>query len=202
MMSSQRYISDVQAIELDLADDSGIKVKASYELMSRHSGGKSSVGYTLTDQKNYLRKRRQREMKYGEAGTLLRWTREAKNDIVQDVKGKVVHEDANLSATQREWTTIIKYCQIFIEAKPIEIIKLWFCFKVVNVPCHCDALDCCDSFMVCHVAPVEQPLFLQVTVMTGIARISLFLTYCCSKGSLLAEAGAFCTEFMAEFVMF
>nr|GEV84777.1 hypothetical protein [Tanacetum cinerariifolium] len=30
-----------------------------------------------------------------------RWTREAKYDIVHDVRGKVVHEDANLSATQR-----------------------------------------------------------------------------------------------------
>ncbi|GKC56468.1 FAR1-related sequence 5-like protein, partial [Tanacetum coccineum] len=71
MMSSQRKIIDVQAIEIDLADDSGIKAKASYELMSHHGGGKYSVGYTLTDQKNYRRKRRQREMKYGEAGTLL-----------------------------------------------------------------------------------------------------------------------------------
>ncbi|GKG19151.1 FAR1-related sequence 5-like protein [Tanacetum coccineum] len=44
MMSSQRKITDVQAIEIDLADDSGIKAKASYELMSRHGGGKSSVG--------------------------------------------------------------------------------------------------------------------------------------------------------------
>ncbi|GKA56505.1 FAR1-related sequence 5-like protein [Tanacetum coccineum] len=73
MMSSQRKISQVQAMEIDLADDSGIKAKASYELMSRHGGGKASVGYTLTDQKNYLRKRRQRDLKYGEAGSLLRY---------------------------------------------------------------------------------------------------------------------------------
>ncbi|GJZ25006.1 putative ribonuclease H-like domain-containing protein, partial [Tanacetum coccineum] len=74
-ISSARFVcnkEDVQAIEIDLADDSGIKAKASYELMSHHGGGKYSVGYTLTDQKNYRRKRRQREMKYGEAGTLLR----------------------------------------------------------------------------------------------------------------------------------
>nr|GEW30552.1 protein FAR1-related sequence 5-like [Tanacetum cinerariifolium] len=57
MMSSRRKISQVQAMEIDLADDSGIKVKASYELMSRHGGGKANVGYTVTDQKNYLRKR-------------------------------------------------------------------------------------------------------------------------------------------------
>nr|GEV89039.1 protein FAR1-related sequence 5-like [Tanacetum cinerariifolium] len=71
-MSSQRKISQVQAMEIDLADDSGIKTKASYELMSRHGGGKASVGYTLTDQKNYLRKRRQRCLKYGEAGNVKR----------------------------------------------------------------------------------------------------------------------------------
>ena len=54
MMSSQRKISEVQAMEIDLAADSGIKTKASYELMSRRGGGKETVGYTLTDQKNYL----------------------------------------------------------------------------------------------------------------------------------------------------
>ncbi|PWA85964.1 protein FAR1-RELATED SEQUENCE 5 [Artemisia annua] len=72
MMSSQRKISEVQAMEIDLADDSGIKTKASYELMSRRGGGKETVGYTLTNQKNYLRRRRQRELKYGKAGGLLR----------------------------------------------------------------------------------------------------------------------------------
>ena len=61
LMSSQQNMSDVQALEIDLADNLGIKTKTSYELiMSRRGGGKSSVGYTLTDQKNYLRKRRQR----------------------------------------------------------------------------------------------------------------------------------------------
>ncbi|GJT44014.1 FAR1-related sequence 5-like protein [Tanacetum coccineum] len=80
MMSSQRKISEVQAMEIDLADDSGIKTKASYELMSRRGGGKDTVGYTLTDQKNYIRKRRQRELKYGEAGSLLRYFQEQSLD--------------------------------------------------------------------------------------------------------------------------
>ncbi|XP_071700220.1 protein FAR1-RELATED SEQUENCE 5-like [Rutidosis leptorrhynchoides] len=73
MMSSQRKISQVQAMEIDLVNDSGIKTKASYELMSRRGGGKSSVGYTYIDKKNYIGRKRQRELKYGEAGTLLRY---------------------------------------------------------------------------------------------------------------------------------
>ncbi|XP_055960382.1 protein FAR1-RELATED SEQUENCE 5-like [Mercurialis annua] len=73
MMSSQRKISKAQAFEIDLADASGIKTKSSYELMSRHNGGKSSVGYILLDQKNYLRRKRQRDLMYGEAGSLLRY---------------------------------------------------------------------------------------------------------------------------------
>ncbi|XP_071729461.1 protein FAR1-RELATED SEQUENCE 5-like [Rutidosis leptorrhynchoides] len=71
MMSSQRKISQVQVMEIDLVNDSWIKTKASYELMSRRGGGKSSVGYTYIDQKNYIGRKRQRELKYGEAGTLL-----------------------------------------------------------------------------------------------------------------------------------
>ena len=71
MMSSQRKISKAQAAEIDLADASGIKAKASFELISRHGGGKSTVGYTLQDQKNYLRSKRQRNLMYGEAGSVL-----------------------------------------------------------------------------------------------------------------------------------
>lgn len=36
MLTSNRKLSEVQAHEIDLAEDSGIKQKATFELMSRH----------------------------------------------------------------------------------------------------------------------------------------------------------------------
>ncbi|PWA55528.1 hypothetical protein CTI12_AA426150 [Artemisia annua] len=51
---------------------------------------------------------------------LKRWTREAKNDIVQDVKGKVVHEDANLSATQRYRSLCSKLVKLASKASEYE----------------------------------------------------------------------------------
>ena len=73
MMPSQRKISKAQELEIDLADDSGIKLKDSYEFMGRQAGGRDALGYTKQDQKNYLHSKRQRELKYGEAGSLLRY---------------------------------------------------------------------------------------------------------------------------------
>ncbi|KAG2686603.1 hypothetical protein I3760_09G013400 [Carya illinoinensis] len=62
------HIPQSQALEIDLADDSGIQLKDSYEFMGRQVGGKDALGYTKQDQKNYLHNKRQRELKYGEAG--------------------------------------------------------------------------------------------------------------------------------------
>ena len=62
-----------QALEIDLADDSGIKLKDSYEFMDRQDGGRDALGYTKQDQKNYLHNKRQRELIYGEVGSLLRY---------------------------------------------------------------------------------------------------------------------------------
>ncbi|OMO68598.1 hypothetical protein COLO4_29562 [Corchorus olitorius] len=72
MMRSQRKMSEAQAMEVDLADQSGIKVQPSYELMRRQAGGHDGLGYTKEDLKNYLGSKRRRALKYGEAGTLLR----------------------------------------------------------------------------------------------------------------------------------
>ncbi|XP_042505688.1 protein FAR1-RELATED SEQUENCE 5-like [Macadamia integrifolia] len=71
MMRSQRKVSDAHAIEIDLDDDSGIKPKAIFEYMSRKAGGKENIGFIRQDQKNYLRTKRQRDLSYGEAGSLL-----------------------------------------------------------------------------------------------------------------------------------
>ncbi|OMP07972.1 hypothetical protein COLO4_06895, partial [Corchorus olitorius] len=71
MMRSQRKMSEAQAMEVDLADQSGIKVQPSYELMRRQAGGHDGLGYTKENLKNYLGSKRRRALKYGEAGTLL-----------------------------------------------------------------------------------------------------------------------------------
>ncbi|XP_059650583.1 protein FAR1-RELATED SEQUENCE 5-like [Cornus florida] len=52
---SQRQISSVQAIDVELASDPGVPACNAYKLMGRQSGGKESVGYLKVDLKNYLR---------------------------------------------------------------------------------------------------------------------------------------------------
>ena len=46
MLRSQRKITEVQAYEIDMADDSGLGQKATYQLMSTHAGHRANVGYT------------------------------------------------------------------------------------------------------------------------------------------------------------
>ena len=71
MMKSQRTIREAQAINVDIAADSGLSLKASHDLLSAQAGGKEFLGFTREDQKNYLRGRRQRSLEYGESGALL-----------------------------------------------------------------------------------------------------------------------------------
>ncbi|XP_059623207.1 protein FAR1-RELATED SEQUENCE 5-like [Cornus florida] len=71
IMPSQRRISSVQAIDIELASDSRVPACNAYELMGRQSGGKESVGYLEVDLKNYLRTQRQNELLYGEAAWLV-----------------------------------------------------------------------------------------------------------------------------------
>ncbi|KAK2638481.1 hypothetical protein Ddye_026276 [Dipteronia dyeriana] len=73
MIPSQRKISSSQAIELELAEEYGISIKNSYELMGRQSGGRESLGYIKQDIKNYLRFKRQRQLAFEEAGSLLKY---------------------------------------------------------------------------------------------------------------------------------
>ena len=76
LMVSQRKISDLQAFEIERADDAGIGPKAAHELASRQVGGLLNLSYTLRDHKNYLRFKRQREMAYGKAGSMLKYFQE------------------------------------------------------------------------------------------------------------------------------
>ena len=66
LMVSQRKISELQGFEIETANDVGIRPKASHELAS----------YTLRDHKNYLRGKHQREMAYGQAGSMLMYFQE------------------------------------------------------------------------------------------------------------------------------
>ncbi|XP_047953503.1 protein FAR1-RELATED SEQUENCE 5-like [Salvia hispanica] len=49
------------------------ETKSSFDLMTRHAGGRDGIGYTILDAKNYLRSKRQRSMVYGEVGCLMRY---------------------------------------------------------------------------------------------------------------------------------
>jgi hypothetical protein len=71
LMVSQRKISELQGFEIETADDAGIGHKAAHELASIQVGGSIILSYTLRDHKNYLRGKRQREMAYGQAGSML-----------------------------------------------------------------------------------------------------------------------------------
>ena len=73
LMPSQRDISKHQAVDIEVADASGIAPKAAYEFLGRYLGGSAFLGFTHRDHKNYLRTKRQREMLYGEAGSLLKY---------------------------------------------------------------------------------------------------------------------------------
>ena len=46
ILPSQRIITDVQAIEIELADNSGIPPKLAHELMSHQVGGRENLGFT------------------------------------------------------------------------------------------------------------------------------------------------------------
>jgi len=71
LMVSQRKISELQGFEIETADDAGIGPKAAHELASIQVGGSLNLSYTLRDHKNYLRGKRQRDMAYGQAGSML-----------------------------------------------------------------------------------------------------------------------------------
>jgi len=85
LMASQRKISELQGFEIETADDAGIRPKATHDLASLQVGGSCNFSYTLRDHKNYLRGKRQREMAYGQAGSMLMYFEDkiAKNPSFQ-----------------------------------------------------------------------------------------------------------------------
>uniref|UniRef100_A0ACD5TMF3 Uncharacterized protein n=1 Tax=Avena sativa TaxID=4498 RepID=A0ACD5TMF3_AVESA len=73
LIASQRKISEIQAFDIETANDSGIRPKAAYELACRRVGGPLNLSYTCCDQKNHLRTKRQRELAFGQAGSVLKY---------------------------------------------------------------------------------------------------------------------------------
>ena len=73
LMVSQRKISNLQGFEIETVDDAGIRPKLAHELATIQVGGSLNLSYTLRDHKNYLRGKRQREMAYGQAGSMLKY---------------------------------------------------------------------------------------------------------------------------------
>nr|XP_045086337.1 protein FAR1-RELATED SEQUENCE 5-like [Aegilops tauschii subsp. strangulata] len=72
-MASQRKISEFQAFEIEAADDSGIRPQAAYELATRQVGGRLNLGYTPHDHRNHLQSNMQRELAFGQAGSMLKY---------------------------------------------------------------------------------------------------------------------------------
>ena len=58
LMKTQRKISELQAFEIETADDSGIRPKAAHEMATRQVGGPFNLIYTCRDRKNYLHSKR------------------------------------------------------------------------------------------------------------------------------------------------
>jgi len=52
-------------------DNSGIRLKASHELLRRQIRGRANLGLIKQDQKNYLRSKRMKSLQYGKARNLL-----------------------------------------------------------------------------------------------------------------------------------
>ncbi|KAM3264428.1 hypothetical protein P3L10_001422 [Capsicum annuum] len=76
LLPSQRKIKVVQAFELELLDDSGIRPKVLFEYAARQAGGQSFLGYTKRDHKNYLRDKRQESLKHGVGRSLVNYFKE------------------------------------------------------------------------------------------------------------------------------
>ncbi|XP_071933886.1 protein FAR1-RELATED SEQUENCE 5-like [Coffea arabica] len=73
MMRSQRKVSISQGAQAEIANDARIFLKQFHE---KEAGGLGNIGYTRDDLDRYLRTKRERGLKYGETGTMLRYFEE------------------------------------------------------------------------------------------------------------------------------
>jgi hypothetical protein len=67
-------------LQINLAEDSDIKLKDSYELMGKQANERDVLGYTKQDH-NYLHIKRQRKLKNGNLGGLLKYFEKKRREI-------------------------------------------------------------------------------------------------------------------------
>ncbi|KAF3631098.1 hypothetical protein FXO38_26794 [Capsicum annuum] len=113
LLPSQRNIKVVQAYELDLLDDSGIRPKASFEYAARQAGGQFFLGYTKGDHKNYLRDKRQESLKRGFDDSLITNVFWVDAKMIRDFKiyGDVVSFDTTYR-TNREYRPLALFVDL------------------------------------------------------------------------------------------
>jgi hypothetical protein len=68
VLQLHRKITEVQAYEVDLAGDAGLRQKATFQLTSTHAGHKANVEFTQVDVRNYITAKRQRSVMYDDVG--------------------------------------------------------------------------------------------------------------------------------------
>jgi zinc finger SWIM domain-containing protein 3 len=73
LMASQRIFFELQAFEKETADDAGIGPKATDELACLQVGGPLNLSYIFHDLNNHLRSKQERELDFGQAGSMLKY---------------------------------------------------------------------------------------------------------------------------------
>ncbi|KAG5562913.1 hypothetical protein RHGRI_005599 [Rhododendron griersonianum] len=73
LFKSHMNFAPAQALEADMANDSGIAPKAIMDFMAKQAGGRESLGFIPQDYKNYLRSKRRVQMKMGDTGGVLEY---------------------------------------------------------------------------------------------------------------------------------
>ncbi|XP_030970696.1 protein FAR1-RELATED SEQUENCE 5-like [Quercus lobata] len=110
MMLSQRKVAATHAIEIDLAHELGLKLKQSYELLSKQVGGYDNLGFTKQDHKNYLHTKRQRDMEHGAAASLRRYfSRQLKENPSYYFATQLDYEELIINIFWAEARMIIDY---------------------------------------------------------------------------------------------
>ncbi|KAJ1696263.1 hypothetical protein LUZ63_004775 [Rhynchospora breviuscula] len=95
LIPTQREVSEIALIDINLADLSGIRPKESHELLSRQAGGVRSIGYTKDDLSNCLRDMRKEAMEYGAAVAITKYfeKRTSENSFFQHFEDITENEE-------------------------------------------------------------------------------------------------------------
>ncbi|XP_072978354.1 protein FAR1-RELATED SEQUENCE 5-like isoform X2 [Typha angustifolia] len=97
MLRSQRIVTELQASEADLSDDSGTTPKSSNDSLVRQAGGLRNVTFLPADYKNHLRSKRMKVMQMGDAGAMLKYLQSMQLDNPSFFYAIQVDEDDKLT---------------------------------------------------------------------------------------------------------